>query len=662
GARHSGARARRLRRPLGPARGPDRYESRRRSRARRRLAGGEESRRGPPRRARAPRRVLRASARAQRGAARREPERRSADPRVHGAADVSRSDRDEPYDGVRWLRARGSDRRAARRDGGAFEDGERSGESARADLQARVAARLAAARDDGGLGRLRQRRAAVPEVVRELGDHRHALLAVAGADQHGARRREHRQGFDERRARAPARLDDEAHEDRAAVGPAADLHGAAPVARRRLDGADRRGDACAEPGPREVRRGRAPERLLVVARAHPRRRAHGRAARLPARPRDACVAVRRVARGGPMSAAASAAPLEPLMKLEGVAKSYGGGKDPAHVLADVNLEIAPGELVAIVGFSGSGKTTLVSLMAGLETPSEGRIVFDGRPVSGPGPERGGVFQSYSLMPWRSVEGNVALAVDAVFPQQPKRERKARVREYVEMVGLAHARTRKPEELSGGMRQRVAFARALAQAPQMLLLGEPLSALDALTRAPLQDEIAALTARDRKTVVLITNDVDEAILLADRIVPLTPGPRATLGESFDVALPRPRDRAGLEDDPEFRRLRRAVTRYLLDAGRSRTVRTEPGARGFDSLPDVTPIVPQDPPSVCLRAARTRLMSHYVEFFEVSQVYPTREGPLSVVDGFNLRMHKGEFVSLIGHSGCGKSTVLSMAAGL
>src|SRR5690606_11434324 len=145
-----------------------------------------------------------------------------------------------------------------------------------------------------------------------------------------------------------------------AVGPAADLHGAAPVARRRLDGADRRGDACAEPGPREVRLGRVPERLLVVARAHPRRRAHDRADRLPARPRDACVAVRRVARGGPMSAAASAAPLEPLMKLEGVAKSYGAGKDPAHVLADVNLEIAPGELVAIVGFSGSGKTTLRS--------------------------------------------------------------------------------------------------------------------------------------------------------------------------------------------------------------------------------------------------------------------------------------------------------------
>jgi nitrate/nitrite transport system ATP-binding protein len=363
-----------------------------------------------------------------------------------------------------------------------------------------------------------------------------------------------------------------------------------------------------------------------------------------------------------MTGGGSSAAREPLMKLDGVSKSFGAGPNAVHVLADVNLEIAPGELVAIVGFSGAGKTTLVSLMAGLEMPSEGRIEFDGRPVTGPDPERGVVFQSYSLMPWLSVEGNVALAVDSVFRDRPRHERRARVAEYVEMVGLAHARDRKPAELSGGMRQRVAVARALAQAPKMLLLDEPLSALDALTRAKLQDEIALLRARERKTVVLITNDVDEAILLADRIVPLTPGPRATLGESFDVALPRPRDRVALEDDPEFRRLRRAVTRYLLDAGRARGSRAGAAARGADRLPDVTPIVPKDPPRAYLRAAKTRPMNHYVEFFEVTKTYPTREGPLTVVDGFNLRMNKGEFVSLIGHSGCGKSTVLSMAAGL
>ncbi|HEX6994639.1 MAG TPA: nitrate ABC transporter ATP-binding protein [Gammaproteobacteria bacterium] len=362
-----------------------------------------------------------------------------------------------------------------------------------------------------------------------------------------------------------------------------------------------------------------------------------------------------------MSRAAKGAPSEPLMRLEGVAKSYGSGSDAAHVLVDVNLEIAPGELVAIVGFSGAGKSTLVSLMAGLETPSEGQIVFDGKPVTGPGPERGVVFQSYSLMPWLSVEGNVALAVDAVLRHLPRSERRARVAEYVEKVGLAHARDRKPAQLSGGMRQRVAVARALAQAPKMLLLDEPLSALDALTRAKLQDEIAALAERERNTIVLVTNDVDEAILLADRIVPLLPGPRGTLGEPFDVALPRPRDRTVLDDDPEFRRLKRAITRYLLDAGRARAARST-SASGSEKLPDVTPIVPRDPPRAYLRAAKTRPVNHYVEFFEVRKTYPTREGPLTVVDGFNLRMRKGEFVSLIGHSGCGKSTVLSMAAGL
>lgn len=362
-----------------------------------------------------------------------------------------------------------------------------------------------------------------------------------------------------------------------------------------------------------------------------------------------------------MSRVAERAAAEPLMKLEGVAKSFGAGRDAAHVLADVNLEIARGELVAIVGFSGSGKTTLVSLMAGLEQPSTGRILFEGEPVTGPGPERGVVFQSYALMPWLTVEDNVALAVDAVFGDRPRSERRARVAEYVEKVGLAHARDLRPAQLSGGMRQRVAVARALAQAPKMLLLDEPLSALDALTRAKLQDEIAALAARESNTIVLVTNDVDEAILLADRIVPLTPGPRATLGEPFDVALPRPRDRAALDDDPECRRLKRAITRCLLEAGSARAARSA-SAGGTDRLPDVTPIVPRDPPRAYLRAAKTRPMNHYVEFFDVRKIYPTREGPLTVVDGFNLRMQKGEFVSLIGHSGCGKSTVLSMAAGL
>jgi nitrate/nitrite transport system ATP-binding protein len=350
----------------------------------------------------------------------------------------------------------------------------------------------------------------------------------------------------------------------------------------------------------------------------------------------------------------------PILELRGIAKSFGSGPRTTSVLRDVNLTIDDGQFVAIVGFSGSGKTTLVQLMAGLESPTEGGVLFRGEPVTGPSAERGVVFQSYSLMPWLSVEANVALAVDAAFAGRPKAERRERVARYVDRVGLGHAGDRKPAELSGGMRQRVAVARALATGPDMLLLDEPLSALDALTRAKLQDEIVSLWDRDRKTVLLITNDVDEAILMADRIVPLHPGPGATLGEAFEVALPRPRDRGTINDDPEFRALRKAITGYLLDAGRKR--RTAAAAERAAKLPDVAPMTPHKPPRAYLKATKSWPMKHYVELFQVSKIYPTRKGPLTVVDGFDLRMNKGEFVSLIGHSGCGKSTVLSMIAGL
>jgi nitrate/nitrite transport system ATP-binding protein len=347
----------------------------------------------------------------------------------------------------------------------------------------------------------------------------------------------------------------------------------------------------------------------------------------------------------------------PIMELRGVGKSYTTGGRRTAVLDDIDLTIAEGEFVAIVGFSGSGKTTLISLLAGLERPSAGRVLFNGAGVTGPGPERGVVFQSYSLMPWLSVRDNVALAVNSVMAGRPKEERACIVARYVEMVGLAHAADRRPAELSGGMRQRVAVVRALAMSPQVLLLDEPLSALDALTRANLQDQIEAIWERERKTVVLITNDVDEALLLADRIIPLTPGPNATFGPEFKVNLPRPRDRGVMNDDPEFRRLRAAVTRYLLDANRANasgeTVRV---------LPNVSPMPVKAPPRAYLDAVPKHHSTRYVEFFKVSKVYPTRQGPLTVVDGFDLLMDKGEFVSLIGHSGCGKSTVLAMAAGL
>ncbi|PWC57704.1 ABC transporter ATPase [Azospirillum sp. TSH7] len=344
-----------------------------------------------------------------------------------------------------------------------------------------------------------------------------------------------------------------------------------------------------------------------------------------------------------------------ILDLKGVSKSYGGNT----VLHNIDLSIEEGEFVAIVGFSGSGKSTLINLIAGLAMPDAGEVLYRGKPVTGPGPERGLVFQSYSLMPWLSVKENVALAVDAVHTAKPSAERGVLTRRAVETVGLGHATDRRPKELSGGMRQRVGFARALAMSPEMLLLDEPLSALDALTRAKLQDEIEAIWRKDRKTVILITNDVDEAILLADRIIPLTPGPNATLGPAFTVDLPRPRDRTAVNHDEDFKRLRAEVTAYLMEVGVAR------GTGGDDDLvlPDVKPITASPPPKAYIEAMGGRGMEdRYLEFTRLTKTFATPKGPLTVVDGFDLKMRKGEFVSLIGHSGCGKSTVLSMVAGL
>ncbi|KAA0591871.1 nitrate/nitrite transport system ATP-binding protein [Azospirillum lipoferum] len=344
-----------------------------------------------------------------------------------------------------------------------------------------------------------------------------------------------------------------------------------------------------------------------------------------------------------------------ILDLKGVSKSYGG----TQVLRDIDLSIEEGEFVAIVGFSGSGKSTLINLIAGLAMPDAGEVLYRGKPVTGPGPERGLVFQSYSLMPWLSVKENVALAVDAVHKAKGGAERGVLTRRAVETVGLGHATDRRPKELSGGMRQRVGFARALAMSPEMLLLDEPLSALDALTRAKLQDEIEAIWRKDRKTVILITNDVDEAILLADRIIPLTPGPNATLGPAFTVDLPRPRDRTAVNHDEDFKRLRAEVTAYLMEVGVAR------GTGGDDGLvlPDVKPTTAAPPPKAYIEAMGGRGMEdRYLEFSRLTKTFATPKGPLTVVDGFDLKMRKGEFVSLIGHSGCGKSTVLSMVAGL
>jgi nitrate/nitrite transport system ATP-binding protein len=235
------------------------------------------------------------------------------------------------------------------------------------------------------------------------------------------------------------------------------------------------------------------------------------------------------------------------------------------VLRNIHLSIEKGEFVAIVGYSGAGKTTLISMIAGLVKPDSGEVTLDGRKVTGPGPDRGVVFQNYSLLPWLSVYQNVLLAVDQVFADWPKERKRAHAEKYIAMVNLAPARDKRPSQLSGGMRQRVAVARALAMDPDVLLLDEPLSALDALTRATLQDEVERIWERDQKTVVMITNDVDEGILLADRIVPLSAGPGATLGPEVEVDLPRPRDRKALNHHPRFKEIRRQVIEYLLGPG-------------------------------------------------------------------------------------------------
>jgi len=351
------------------------------------------------------------------------------------------------------------------------------------------------------------------------------------------------------------------------------------------------------------------------------------------------------------------------LEISGVSKSYGENATRTDVLDDINLKVEEGEFIAIVGFSGTGKTTLISLLAGLIEPDKGGIIFKNKEIDGPHQDRGVVFQSYSLMPWLSVFGNVALAVDSVFNKKSAAERKAICDKYIEMVGLGHARDRKPSELSGGMRQRVAVARALAMQPELLLLDEPLSALDALTRAKLQDEFAAICDEEKKTIILITNDVDEAILLADRIIPLKPGTPATLGPEFKVPFQRPRDRGELNHDDDFIRLRAEVTEYLMEAGAERGADLEREI----VLPDIVPITQRPKPADKLpvayeRASESAVQDRYLDFSQLKKVYPTPKGPLTVVDGFDLKMKKGEFITLIGHSGCGKSTVLSMVAGL
>lgn len=348
-----------------------------------------------------------------------------------------------------------------------------------------------------------------------------------------------------------------------------------------------------------------------------------------------------------------------ILSLKGVAKSYTGKAGGiTNVLNGIDLDVREGEFIAILGFSGAGKTTLISTIAGLIEPDHGEILLRGKPIDGPDKDRGLVFQSYSLFPWLTVQQNVAMAVDAVHKDKSKAQRTALVKQKVELVGLGHAMDRKPAQLSGGMRQRVAVARALAMEPEILLLDEPLSALDALTRAKLQDEIERIREEEKRTIILVTNDVDEALLLADRVAVLTPAPAASIGRIFDVAIARPRDREAVNDDVGYQSLRNAIVGYL---GALNAEGASKGG-GLVELPNVAPLDLAPPPKAYREAAQSAVRERYLELYRLHKVYPTPKGPLTVVENVNLLMDRGEFVSLIGHSGCGKSTVLTMAAGL
>ncbi len=257
--------------------------------------------------------------------------------------------------------------------------------------------------------------------------------------------------------------------------------------------------------------------------------------------------------------------MSPILELSGISKTYGRAHECNTVLRDVNLSIHEGDFVSIIGYSGTGKSTLINLIAGLVQPTTGQARMNGKTIDGPGPERGIVFQNYSLLPWLTVTENVALAVDQIFPNLSASERADRTAEYIAMVKLTPASGKLPRELSGGMRQRVSVARTLAVNPRILLLDEPLSALDALTRATLQDEIVDIWQKNRTTVVWITNDPDEAILVADRVVPLLPGTEgATLGAEMSISIARPRDRREVIKTAEFKDLKLQLINTLLSA--------------------------------------------------------------------------------------------------
>ena len=253
---------------------------------------------------------------------------------------------------------------------------------------------------------------------------------------------------------------------------------------------------------------------------------------------------------------------KPMVKVESVGQTFPTKLGPFVALRDINLAIAKGEVITLIGHSGCGKSTLLNLIAGLTLPTSGVLLCDDREIAGPGPDRAVVFQNHSLLPWMTCFENVMLGVDRVFGRSERREKlKARVEAALAMVHMEHALHKYPHEVSGGMKQRVGIARAFAIEPKILLMDEPFGALDALTRASLQDELLGVMEKTGATTIMVTHDVDEAVLLSDRIVMMTNGPAATIGEVLSVALPRPRDRLALAHDARFVEYRAIVLEFL-----------------------------------------------------------------------------------------------------
>lgn len=262
-------------------------------------------------------------------------------------------------------------------------------------------------------------------------------------------------------------------------------------------------------------------------------------------------------------ASVSSALSQPFLTLENVVKVYNTRTGPQTIIKDIQLNVTQGEFICVIGHSGCGKSTMLNTVSGFVTPTEGEVRLRGKLIEKPGPDRMMVFQNYALLPWLTAYENVYLAIDSVFPQKSNSEKSSIVNEHLAMVGLADAAQKKPPQLSGGMRQRVAIARALSLRPEVLVLDEPFGALDAITKEELQEELAKICLDHGCTVLMVTHDIDEALFLADRLVMMTNGPEATIGEILTIPFARPRDRAQVMEDPLYYDLRNEALDFLYN---------------------------------------------------------------------------------------------------